>query len=482
MEDKVYLTFDDVLLLPRRSNVLPKDVDLKTYFAKDVPLNIPISSAAMDTVTDYRMAIAIAKEGGIGVIHRNMSIGEQREHVRKVKRYESWIVRDPYTARENDSLRSIKELMDRYGVSGIPIVDSKRKLVGIITRRDITFEDDLDKPASAVMNKDVVYAHENVTREEAKRIMKQHRIEKLPIVDDEGVLKGLITFKDLSRGEKFPHANLDENGSLRVAGAVGIRDGLERSEALIDAGVDVIVVDTAHAHSEYVINFVKEFRRTFRDFPLVVGNVATKEACEDLISLKVDGIKVGVGPGSICTTRVVAGVGVPQLSAIMECSKVAREYGIPLIADGGIRYSGDIVKALAGGASCVMLGSLLAGTEESPGETVFLHGRKYKTYRGMGSLSAMLGNSSDRYFQNDSGKLVPEGVEGIVPYRGSLSEVISQLVGGVRSGMGYVGARNIRELWEKARFIRITQASIVESHPHDITITKEAPNYMVKHV
>jgi len=470
---KEALTFDDVLLLPQRSEVLPSEVNVETFLCRNIKLNIPIVSSAMDTVTEHKMAIAIAKEGGIGIIHRNLTIEKQSEEVKKVKRYESWIIYEPWTLGPDNLVAEAKKLIAEKNISGIPIVDENKKLIGIITRKDLIFEENNLKPLKEVMNRNVIYAYYPITPNEAKEIMKKYKIEKLPIVDKELKLVALITLKDLLKKVQYPNSNTDENGRLRVGAAVGIKDIIERSHALISAGVDVIVIDTAHAHSEYVIRAIKEFRKHFKDFPLIVGNVATGEAVEDLIKLNVDGIKVGIGPGSICTTRIIAGVGVPQLTAIMECSEIAKKFKIPIIADGGIRYSGDIVKALAAGASCVMIGNLLAGTDESPGEVVFLQGRKYKSYRGMGSLGAM---GSDRYFQ-ERDKFVPEGVEGIVPYRGSVSEVIFQLVGGIKSGMGYIGAKNIQELWEKAKFIKVSHASIIESHPHDIIITKEAPNY-----
>ncbi|MEO0202521.1 MAG: IMP dehydrogenase [candidate division WOR-3 bacterium] len=470
---KEALTFDDVLLVPQKSNVLPKDVDVQTYFCRGIKLNIPIVSAAMDTVTEHKMAIAIAKEGGIGIIHRNLSIEEQVEEVKKVKRYESWIIYEPYSLGPDNLVAEAKKLISEKNISGIPIVDESNKLLGIVTRKDLIFEENNLKPLKDVMNKNVIYAYYPITPEQAKEIMKRYKIEKLPIVDKNFRLIALITLKDLLKKVQFPNSNTDDNGRLRVGAAVGIKDIIERSKSLIEAQVDVIVIDTAHAHSEIVLRAIKEFRKNFGDFPLVVGNVATSEASEDLISLGVDGIKVGIGPGSICTTRVIAGVGVPQLSAILECYQVAHKYNIPIIADGGIRYSGDITKALAAGASCVMLGNLLAGTDESPGEVVFLQGRKYKSYRGMGSLGAM---GYDRYLQ-EKDKFVPEGVEGIVPYRGSVSEVIFQLIGGLKAGMGYVGAKNIEELVRKAKFIKVSHASVIESHPHDILITKESPNY-----
>ncbi len=470
---KEALTFDDVLLVPQRSSVLPNEVDVQTYFCRGIKLNIPIVSAAMDTVTEHRMAIAIAKEGGIGIIHRNLTIEKQVDEVKRVKRYESWIIYEPYTLSPDNLVAEAKKLISEKNISGIPIVDENGRLVGIVTRKDLIFEDNNLKPLREIMNKNVIYAHHPITPDQAKEIMKKYKIEKLPIVDGDMRLIALITLRDLLKKVQFPHSNTDENGRLRVGAAVGIKDIIERSYALISANVDVIVIDTAHAHSDYVLKAISEFRRHFGDFPLVAGNVATLSATEELIKLGVDGVKVGIGPGSICTTRVIAGVGVPQLSAIFECSQVARKYNIPIIADGGIRYSGDIVKALAAGASSVMIGSLLAGTDESPGEVVFLQGRKYKSYRGMGSLGAM---GADRYFQ-EKDKFVPEGVEGIVPYRGTISEVIFQLVGGLRAGMGYVGSRNIEELWREAQFIKITHASVIESHPHDIIITKEAPNY-----
>lgn len=477
MDLKEGLTFDDVLILPGESEILPAETDLKTIFAKNVPLNIPLVSAAMDTVTESEMAIAIARLGGIGVIHRNMTPERQAEEVRKVKRAQSWFIEDPFVLGPENTVKDALKLMEEKGISGIPIVDNERKLLGIVTRRDLLFEDDESKPLREIMTTNLVTGTFGISMEEAKEKMKKHKVEKLPIVDKEGKLKYLVTFKDILRKLEYPEANVDSHGRLRVAAACGTgEDSKERVKRLIEAGCDVIVIDTAHGHHKRVIEMVKWIKKNF-EIPVVAGNVATREGCRALIEAGADGVKVGVGPGSICTTRVVAGVGVPQLTAIMDCYDEAKKYDIPIIADGGIRYSGDIVKALAAGASSVMIGSLFAGTDESPGETVLYEGRKFKVYRGMGSLGAMSQGSKDRYFQDKQTKFVPEGVEGMVPYRGKVADVVFQLLGGLRSGMGYTGSSNLQELRLKSRFIKITHAGVRESHPHDIIITKEAPNY-----
>ncbi|HOB09441.1 MAG TPA: IMP dehydrogenase [Limnochordia bacterium] len=476
------LTFDDVLLLPAASDVLPSQVDTSTRITNRIQLNIPIVSAGMDTVTEARMAIAIAREGGIGVIHKNLSIEDQAGEVDKVKRSESGIIVDPIFLSPEHSISDALELMARYHISGVPIVDSDHKLVGILTNRDLKFEENFDQPIGNVMTKDnLVTAPEHTTLEEAKRILHKHRIEKLPLVDDNYRLKGLITIKDIEKARQYPNSAKDAHGRLRVAAAVGVgHDVMERASALVKAGVDVLVIDTAHGHSKRVVETTTLLKQEFgSQVDIISGNIATAEAAEALIAAGADAIKVGVGPGSICTTRIISGVGVPQLTAIWDCAQVAQKYGVPVIADGGIRYSGDIVKALAAGADAVMLGSIMAGTEESPGEIEIYQGRSYKVYRGMGSLGAMKAGSRDRYFQEDSSKLVPEGVEGRVPYKGSVSETVFQLVGGLRSGMGYCGARNIKALKENARFVRITPAGMHESHPHSVQITKEAPNYRI---
>lgn len=476
------LTFDDVLLLPAASDVLPSQVDTSTRITNRIQLNIPIVSAGMDTVTEARMAIAIAREGGIGVIHKNLSIEDQAGEVDKVKRSESGIIVDPVFLSPEHSISDALELMARYHISGVPIVDSDHKLVGILTNRDLKFEENFDQPIGNVMTKDnLVTAPEHTTLEEAKRILHKHRIEKLPLVDDNYRLKGLITIKDIEKARQYPNSAKDAHGRLRVAAAVGVgHDVMERASALVKAGVDVLVIDTAHGHSKRVVETTTLLKQEFgSQVDIISGNIATAEAAEALIAAGADAIKVGVGPGSICTTRIISGVGVPQLTAIWDCAQVAQKYGVPVIADGGICYSGDIVKALAAGADAVMLGSIMAGTEESPGEIEIYQGRSYKVYRGMGSLGAMKAGSRDRYFQEDSSKLVPEGVEGRVPYKGSVSETVFQLVGGLRSGMGYCGARNIKALKENARFVRITPAGMHESHPHSVQITKEAPNYRI---
>ena len=488
MEEKIPtgLTFDDVLLLPQYSEVLPHEVDISTYITKKIKLNIPILSAAMDTVTDYRMAKAIAREGGIGIIHRNMSIEEQAEQVSRVKRSEMGMILEPVTVSPQTSVKEALNLMAQYKISGLPVVDEEGKVVGIITNRDLRYvaPTNYDKPVELFMTpkEKLVTAHPGITLDEAKEIFARYKVEKLPIVDEEGKLRGLITIKDLEKREKSPNAAKDEFGRLLVGAAVGTApETLDRVAALVDAGVDLIVVDTAHGHSKRVLDTVREIKKHFPDLQVMAGNIATKEGAQALIDAGADAIKVGVGPGSICTTRVVAGVGVPQITAVMWAAEVAKEYGIPVIADGGIRFSGDIVKALAAGANAVMLGNLLAGTEEAPGEVVYYQGRAYKVYRGMGSLGAMMSRrSADRYGQEKFEKFVPEGIEGRVPYKGKLSDVIYQLVGGLRSGMGYVGASNIEELQKRAKFVRITWAGFKESHAHDVQITKEAPNYWVE--
>ena len=477
------LTFDDILLVPKKSAIIPREVDVSTKFSRNIEINIPLVSAAMDTVTESRLAIAIAREGGIGIIHKNMSIEEQAEEIDKVKRSESGIIVEPISLTPEKKVGEAIEIMAKYHISGIPIINNERKLVGILTNRDIRFLEDKNLKISSIMTKEnLITAPVGTTLEEAKRILHKNRIEKLPIVNEAFILKGLITVKDIEKVEKYPNSCKDIEGRLRVGAAVGItRDALERVKALINAKVDVIVVDTAHGHSSRVIDVIKEIKRTF-DIELVGGNVATFEGAESLIKAGVDAIKVGIGPGSICTTRVVTGVGVPQVSAIQECKRAAKKYHVPLIADGGVKYSGDITKALAVGADSVMIGSLFAGTQESPGEVVLYKGRSYKEYRGMGSIGAMKKGSKDRYFQEEveENKLVPEGIEGRISYKGPLSAYVFQLLGGMRSGMGYCGVRNIKELQEETKFIQITSASLRESHPHDVIITKEAPNYGIE--
>jgi len=477
------LTFDDVLLLPGKSSVLPTQADTRTCLARNVPLNIPIVAAAMDTVTDSRLAIAIARQGGIGFIHRNMSIDRQAEEVDRVKRSESGMIVDPVTIAPEMSVRQALDIMTKYRVSGLPVTRGMR-LVGILTNRDLRFERNLDQPVSAVMTKDnLVTVAVGTTLDEAERILQQHRIEKLLVVDNEFNLKGLITVKDIQKKIEFPSATKDEQGRLRVGAAIGATgDYLERAEELAREKVDVLAIDTAHGHTTRVMDAIRAVKRKFPEIQLIAGNVATAEGTCDLISLGVDGLKVGIGPGSICTTRVVTGAGVPQITAIMECSRAAKNSGVPIIADGGIKFSGDITKAIAAGASTVMIGGLFAGTEESPGETILYQGRTFKSYRGMGSLGAMEAGSADRYSQElaDRGKSVPEGIEGQVPYKGPLSALVDQLVGGVRSGMGYCGAQNLKELQDKSRFIRISSAGLRESHVHDVIITREAPNYRLE--
>jgi IMP dehydrogenase len=477
------LTFDDVLLLPGKSSVLPTLADTRTCLARNVPLNIPIVTAAMDTVTDSRLAIAIARQGGIGFIHRNMSIERQAEEVDRVKRSESGMIVDPVTIAPEMSVRQALDIMTKYRVSGLPVTRGTR-LVGILTNRDLRFERNLDQPVSAVMTKDnLVTVAVGTTLDEAERILQQHRIEKLLVVDNEFNLKGLITVKDIQKKIEFPSATKDEQGRLRVGAAIGATgDYLERAEELAREKVDVLAIDTAHGHTTRVMEAIRVVKRKFPQIQLLAGNVATAEGARDLISLGVDGLKVGIGPGSICTTRVVTGAGVPQITAILECARAAKNSGVPIIADGGIKFSGDITKAIAAGASTVMIGGLFAGTEESPGETILYQGRTFKSYRGMGSLGAMEAGSADRYSQElaDRGKSVPEGIEGQVPYKGPLSALVDQLVGGLRSGMGYCGAENLKELQEKSRFIRISSAGLRESHVHDVIITREAPNYRLE--
>ena len=476
------LTFDDVLLIPAKSNVLPKDVDLTTRLTNKITLNAPIMSAGMDTVTDSKMAIAMARQGGIGIIHKNMSIARQAEEVDKVKRSENGVITDPFYLSEDHYLYDAVALMEKYRISGVPITEHG-KLIGILTNRDMRFETNYNKRITDVMTKDnLITAPVGTTLLDAKEILTKHKIEKLPIVDKDGYLKGLITIKDIEKAIKYPNSAKDAQGRLLAGAAVGATaDVLNRMAALIEANVDVIVIDTAHGHSAGVIETVKKIKTVYPDVQLIAGNVATGEATRALIEAGADCVKVGIGPGSICTTRVVAGIGVPQLTAVLDCAEVAKEYNIPIIADGGIKYSGDIVKAIAAGANVCMLGSYFAGCEESPGETELYQGRKYKVYRGMGSLAAMECGSKDRYFQEDAKKLVPEGVEGRIAYKGSVEDSVYQLMGGLRSGMGYCGARTIDELRENGRFIKMTSAGLRESHPHDIQITKEAPNYSVEY-
>ncbi len=474
------LTFDDVLLIPAESAVLPNEVDTKTRFSRHIQLNIPLVSAGMDTVTEYRMAIAMAREGGIGVIHKNMSIEAQAAEVDRVKRSEHGIIIDPVYLAPDNTIADALKLMSRYRISGVPIT-VKGKLVGILTNRDLRFEEDPGRLIKEVMTtENLVTAPEGTSIDEARDILKQHRIEKLPIVDKNFMLKGLVTIKDIQKMVKYPNSCKDANGRLRVAAAIGVGAGtFERAQALIDAGVDALVIDTAHGHSLGVIRQVAKIREAFPNVDIVAGNVATGEATRALIEAGVDAVKVGVGPGSICTTRVIAGIGVPQITAIMDAAEAAAPYDVPVIGDGGIKFSGDIVKALASGASCVMMGGLLAGTEESPGEVEIYQGRSFKVYRGMGSLAAMKQGSKDRYFQENAQKLVPEGIEGRVPYKGSVADTVFQMMGGIHAGMGYCGAATIPDLQAKAQFVRITSAGLIESHPHDVQITKEAPNYHI---
>lgn len=473
------LTFDDVLLIPGASDVTPNLVKLNTRLAGDIMLNTPIMTSAMDTVTESKMAIAIAREGGIGIIHKNMSVEQQVDEVDKVKRSENGVIVNPFSLTGEKTVQEADELMGKYKISGVPIVDENGKLIGILTNRDLRFLTDFSIRIKDVMTKEnLVTAPVGTTLEEAQKILMQHKIEKLPLVDENGALKGLITIKDIEKSVQYPNSARDKNGRLLCGAALGVTaDVLDRAKALIDAQVDVLVLDSAHGHQANIINCVKMIKERFPSTPLIAGNIATAEAARDLIAAGADCLKVGIGPGSICTTRVVAGIGVPQITAVYDVACVAQQHNIPVIADGGIKYSGDIVKALAAGANVVMLGSLLAGCDEAPGETEIYQGRSFKVYRGMGSLGAMAHGSKDRYFQSDAKKLVPEGVEGRVPYKGTVSDTIFQLVGGIRSGMGYCGCENIAALHERAKFVRITGAGLKESHPHDIYITKEAPNY-----
>lgn len=475
------LTFDDVLLIPAYSEVLPNTVDLSTKFSKNITLNVPLVSAAMDTVTEASLAIALAREGGIGVIHKNMSIEQQAKQVYAVKRAENGMIHDPVTIMANLTVKDALAMMKEYKIGGIPVVDDAKKLVGIVTNRDLRFEKDMNRSIAEVMtSENLITTNQSTNLEEAAGILQTHKIEKLPVVDKNGVLVGLVTYKDITKAKDKPHACKDSRGRLRVAAGIGVTgDSLMRAKALVDAGVDAIVIDTAHGHSSGVIGTLKAVKAAFPEIDVVVGNIATGDAAKYLVENGADGVKVGIGPGSICTTRVIAGVGVPQLSAIYEISQALEGTGVPLIADGGLRYSGDIVKALAAGAHSVMLGGMLAGVEESPGDAILFNGRKYKSYRGMGSLEAMENGSKDRYFQAgeaDNRKLVPEGIAARVPYKGTIYEVTFQMLGGLRAGMGYCGAANIEKL-HKAQFTRITNAGVAESHPHDVTITSEAPNY-----
>jgi IMP dehydrogenase len=476
------ITFDDVSLIPRRSGIVPSEADVRTRLTREIQLNIPLLSAPMDTVTESTLSIALAQEGGIGIIHKNLSVQAQTLEVDKVKRSENGIITEPVTLKPTDPILMARQVMDEHNVSGIPIVQDGNKLVGIITRRDMKFVDrENNRPIQEIMTKEkLITAPPNTALDEAEKILHKHKIEKLLLVDKDYRLAGLITMRDIDKSRQFPHASKDQRGRLRVGAATGVHD-YERVESLIKAGVDVIVVDTAHGHSENVIETVKKIRKQY-SIQIIAGNIATAEAAKDLIDAGVDAVKVGIGPGAICTTRVVSGVGVPQITAIMNVASVTEPAGIPLIADGGIRFSGDITKAIVAGAHCVMMGSLFAGLEESPGQIVIFKGRRYKEYRGMGSMGAMMAGSADRYGQSKKGKLVPEGVEGRVAYRGSLSDFAYQLVGGLRAGMGYCGAQTIEELRKHGRFVRVTGAGRVENHPHDITITKESPNYSVEYL
>ena len=476
------ITFDDVLLVPQYSECTPNMVSLKTQLTKSITLNIPLMSAGMDTVTEYRMAIAMARQGGIGIIHKNMSIEAQAEEVDKVKRSEYGVISDPFYLGPDNTLADANELMAKYRISGVPIVVDNKKLVGIITNRDLKFEEDYTKKISECMtSKGLVTAKVGVTLEEAKKILGRARVEKLPIVDDEGTLRGLITIKDIEKAIKYPNSAKDAQGRLLCGAAVGVTANvLDRVDALVKAGVDVVVIDSAHGHSQNIFTTLRMIKDKYPDLQVIAGNVATAQATVDLIEAGADAVKVGIGPGSICTTRVVAGIGVPQITAVMNCAAAAKPYGVPVIADGGIKYSGDMTKALAAGGSVCMMGSLFAGCEEAPGEVEIYQGRKYKVYRGMGSISAMEAGSGDRYFQEGAKKLVPEGIEGRVPFKGSVEDTIFQMLGGIRSGMGYCGAKDIPTLQETAQFVKISAASLKESHPHDIHITKEAPNYSIE--
>ncbi|CAM4041786.1 IMP dehydrogenase [Gillisia limnaea] len=476
------LTYDDVLLVPAYSEILPRDVSIRSKFTRNIPINVPIVSAAMDTVTESKMAIAMAREGGIGVLHKNMSIEEQALKVRKVKRAESGMIIDPVTLPITATVQDAKSSMKEHSIGGIPIIDKEGKLLGIVTNRDLRFEKESNRPISEVMtSKNLVTVSEGTSLEDAEGILQQYKIEKLPVVNSEEILVGLITFRDITKLTQKPVANKDSYGRLRVAAALGVTaDIVERASALVNAGVDAVIIDTAHGHTKGVVEVLKKIKSKFPDLDVIVGNIATGEAAKYLVDAGADAVKVGIGPGSICTTRVVAGVGFPQFSAVLEVAAAIKGSGVPVIADGGIRYTGDIPKAIAAGADCVMLGSLLAGTKESPGETIIFEGRKFKSYRGMGSVEAMKQGSKDRYFQDvedDIRKLVPEGIVGRVPYKGDLEESIFQFVGGLRAGMGYCGAKDIATLQEKGKFIKITSSGIHESHPHDVTITNESPNY-----
>ena len=472
------LTFDDVLLVPQASDIVPAHVDLSTTLTPNVKLNIPLMSAAMDTVTESRLAIAMAREGGIGIIHKNMSIDEQAQHVDKVKRSEHGVITDPFFLEPENPVTDALKLMEKYRISGVPITKGG-KLVGILTNRDLRFESNFDQPIQNIMTKEkLVTAPVGTSLEQAQQILGKHRIEKLPIVDDDGYLKGLITIKDIEKTIQYPHSAKDINGRLLAGAAVGVSvNTLERVDALVKAKVDIIVVDSAHGHSQNILKMVSKIKEVYPNLPIIAGNVATADATEALIDAGADVVKVGIGPGSICTTRIVAGIGVPQLTAVMDCAERAEKFGKKVIADGGIKYSGDITKAIGGGAAAVMIGSMFAGTLESPGEIEIYQGRSFKVYRGMGSLPAMACGSKDRYFQENAKKLVPEGVEGRVPYRGALSDIVFQMCGGIRAGMGYCGTPTIDALRKNAQFVKITNASLVESHPHDISITKESPNY-----
>jgi IMP dehydrogenase len=487
LKDKVLyegLTFDDVLLIPAYSEILPRDVDISSMFTRNIRINTPIVSAAMDTVTEADLAIAIAQEGGIGVIHKNMAIEKQASQVRKVKRAENVMIYDPITINTGANVAEALKLMNEYRIGGILVVDEKGILRGIVTNRDLRFESNPSKKITQVMTTNLITTNHQTNLDSAARILQKHKIEKLPIIDDEGKLVGLITYKDITKTKDRPNSCKDDKGRLRVAGAVGIAaNTLERVEALVNANADAIVIDTAHGHTKSVIGILREIKKSFPDIDVVAGNIGTSAAAKKLADAGADGLKVGIGPGSICTTRVIAGVGIPQISAVYDVSKTVEGSGIPVIADGGIRYSGDIIKALAAGADSIMAGSLFAGVEESPGDTIIYNGRKFKAYRGMGSIEAMQQGSKDRYFQDvedDIKKLVPEGIEARVPFKGNLSEVIYQMTGGLRAGMGYLGTRNIASLKKDAKFVRITHSGIIESHPHDVTITREAPNYSRK--
>ncbi|WP_169090260.1 IMP dehydrogenase [Paenibacillus sp. PL91] len=473
------LTFDDVLLIPRKSEVLPREVDISIRLSENIKLNIPLISAGMDTVTEAALAIAIAREGGIGIIHKNMSIAQQAEEVDRVKRSESGVITNPFSLTPEHHVYDAEELMGKYRISGVPIVDQDKKLVGILTNRDLRFVHDYSIKINEVMTrKDLVTAPVGTTLQEAEVLLQKHKIEKLPLIDESNTLKGLITIKDIEKAIQFPNAAKDKHGRLLCGAAVGIsKDTMDRAEALVQSGIDVLVVDSAHGHHINILEAVRKLRATYPDLTIIAGNVATGDATRDLIEAGASVVKVGIGPGSICTTRVIAGIGVPQITAIYDCATVAREYNIPVIADGGIKYSGDITKAIASGASAIMIGSLFAGTAESPGETEIFQGRSFKVYRGMGSLGAMKEGSKDRYFQENENKLVPEGIEGRVPYKGPLADTVHQLLGGLRSGMGYCGTASLDELKNDTQFVRITGSGLRESHPHDVQITKEAPNY-----